>query len=216
MNRNRQRATAVFVLLVAIGVAGRWMVARGVAGLPWNATPLAAIGLLAGFYFQRRIVALAVPLAAMVVSNLLLPQYDSWLMTLVVYASFMAGPVAGRWLRSGATGVLPLAAKATVCVLAPSLLFFLTTNAAQWIVDGMHQHSMYGRDLAGLLSCYAAGLPFYRWMLWGDIVFTATLFGAYAAAVAIRAALVAPRSRAKILAIPCATTNAHPRPTTSR
>jgi hypothetical protein len=44
-------------------------------------------------------------------------------------------------------------------------------------------HVMYSRDWSGLTACYSAGIPFFRWMLEGDVLFSAMLFGAYALAV---------------------------------
>ena len=68
-------------------------------------------------------------------------------------------------------------------VVLPAVFFFLTTNLAQWIVDGQHLHAMYGRDWNGLAACYAAGLPFFRWMLEGDLFYAGLLFGTYAFAM---------------------------------
>jgi len=46
---------------------------------------------------------------------------------------------------------------------------------------------MYPKTLPGLMTCYAAGLPFFRRGLAGDMLFTAVMFGLPAvAAVAVR------------------------------
>jgi hypothetical protein len=42
---------------------------------------------------------------------------------------------------------------------------------------------MYEHSLAGLLHCYAQGLPFFRYTLMGDLFFAVVLFGGYALAV---------------------------------
>ena len=64
---------------MARGAGDEWL------GVAPNFTPLAAIGLFAGFFFPRRVVALLVPLTAMVISNLCLKSYGSWLMLATVY-----------------------------------------------------------------------------------------------------------------------------------
>jgi hypothetical protein len=180
VKRKSQWDIVVFVTLVAIGVAGRWIGAHGLVNdLPPNATPLAAIGLFAGFYFTRRLVAIAVPLTAMVISNLALDWYGSWLMVVTVYSSFLLAPLLARSLKNLPANWLAAASKTVLCVLLPSCFFFLTTNAAQWLVDGQHLNSMYPRDLGGLMLCYTAGIPFFRWMLSGDVAFTAIIFMAY-------------------------------------
>ena len=162
--------------LVAIAVAGRWLGASADwALLPPNFTPVAAAGLFAGYLFAGRATALLVPLAALAISNLALDSYGSVWMGAVVYASFMAAPLMGRWLRQR-----PTVSRAALSVLLPAMLFFLTTNFATWCIDIGHAHAAYAADWHGLLLCYARGIPFFRWMLEGDVAFSAILFGGYA------------------------------------
>ena len=170
MNRDKSLNVCLFCLLVALGVVGRWL---GPADAP-NFTPIAAIGLFAGCIFSRRSVALVVPLMSLVISNLFLPAYASWQMLITVYASFLIAPLLGRALRAK-----PTAGKAIVAAVLPAVFFYLTTNLAQWIVDGQHVHMMYDRNWSGLADCYAAGIPFFRWMLEGDLLFSGLLFGTY-------------------------------------
>jgi len=163
---------------VALGVLGRWIGPKsGWFDLPPNFTPMAAIGLLAGYLFAGRAMALAVPLAALAISNLALESYDDWKVGAAVYVSFLVAPLLGRSLRQRTTAI-----KIIVAATLPAVLFYLTTNFAQWVVDGQHLHSMYSRDLSGLLNCYAAGIPFFRSMLEGDVLFGGVLFGLYALA----------------------------------
>lgn len=61
--------------------------------------------------------------------------------------------------------------------LGASLAFFVVSNFVSWL----EQPLPYGYSLEGLLNCYAAGVPFYRGTLLGDVLFTAALFGAHAA-----------------------------------
>jgi hypothetical protein len=56
--------------------------------------------------------------------------------------------------------------------LAGSISFFLLSNFAVWAV-----WQMYPKTLAGLGACYVAGLPFFRNGLFGDLAWTAVLFG---------------------------------------
>jgi hypothetical protein len=44
---------------------------------------------------------------------------------------------------------------------------------------------MYPKTVSGLMTCYAAGLPFFRRTLAGDMLFTAVMFGLPAAAKVI-------------------------------
>lgn len=47
-----------------------------------------------------------------------------------------------------------------------------------WLV-GSHG-AMYPKTLEGLWSCYAAAVPFYRNALVADLIYTGSLFAAYA------------------------------------
>jgi hypothetical protein len=58
-------------------------------------------------------------------------------------------------------------------VLAGSVSFFLLSNFAVWAAWDMYPH-----NLAGLLTCYDAGLPFFRRGVEGDLLFTSIMFAA--------------------------------------
>lgn len=163
----RMRDQFIFILLVAIGIVGRW-------GQPdWAVTPVAAIGLLAGCYFRQAWVAMLVPLSAMLITDLLLPGYHAFAVMVAVYLSMAAPPLLGRLLRRGSGPTW--AAKLGAVSLAPATFFFLITNLAVW---AWSSQPYYEKSVAGLMACYAQALPFYRKMLLGDLAFTAILFGA--------------------------------------
>jgi hypothetical protein len=151
-------------VLVAVSVVGRlWQPA-------FNVTPLAGAALAAGAAFPSPFVAVTVPLAALTISNLVLPGYSgSWdglVMAAVIYAAFAWPVLLGGMVRNGR--VLTIVGGA----LASSLVFFLTTNFAHWCLSNDYPHTV-----AGLLSCYAAGLPFYRWMPVGDVAWSLAFVG---------------------------------------
>ena len=56
--------------------------------------------------------------------------------------------------------------------LTASVSFFVVSNFAVWAAWG----DMYPKTLAGLTACYAAGLPFFRRSIEGDLLFTALMF----------------------------------------
>jgi len=155
----------LWLALVAVGICGRlWQPT-------YNVTPLAAVALAAGTVLSSRLAAAAVPLASVMLSNLALSPYDSPLMAAVVYAA-LAWPVllGGLIRRQGWLAVIGGS-------LASSLVFFLVTNAAHWAVTQQYPHS-----LDGLLACFTAALPFYRWMPVGDLAWSLAVFGGLVAA----------------------------------
>lgn len=159
----------VWFVLVAISVVGRlWQPA-------WNVTPLAGAAITAGAAFSNPVVAASVPLTALAVSNLVLPGYDlhDWkgLVMVAVIALALAWPVLlGPLARSGRlVGIVGGA-------LASSLVFYLSTNFAHWLLTEDYPHTA-----EGLLACYVAALPFFRWMPVGDVAWTLALVGGLAA-----------------------------------
>jgi hypothetical protein len=134
--------------------------------LPLNFSPVAAIALFGGAMLGNRIAAFAAPLGIMLLSDLFLGFHDTmW----AVYLSLVLVVGIGQVLRSR-PGML----NAMVGAVAGSVLFFLITNAAVWVNGGL-----YAPGIAGLFESYAAGLPFFRNSLMGDLFFTVALFGTY-------------------------------------
>lgn len=166
MSRRNLSVLFVFACLTAIGVAGR-LASRELH--LWNFTPVAAIGLFAGYYFDRWFVGAAVTVAAMALSNVVIGGYHSAGVMYAVYAA-MLFPVALRTLlRSNLTAVRVLAS-----ALVSSVVFFVVTNFAHyWFATEVH-------TWGALAETYVAALPFFRNTLAGDLFFTGLLFGGYA------------------------------------
>jgi hypothetical protein len=146
---------------------------------PWNFTPLVAIGLFAGTYARSTGAAAAVTLLSLILSDLALGFYQGFW---VVYAAALVPVLAGRLAarRANAHNAfavrLPDMAVIAGAGLASSLSFFLITNFGVWAGG-----ALYPRTLAGLAACYAAGIPFYRNQLAGDVFYMLLMFGGYAA-----------------------------------
>jgi hypothetical protein len=173
MNRDRQQNLQdllVFALLIAIGVAGRW-------GQPeWCFTPTAAAAIFAGLYFSRVAIAVLVPISILAVSDLLLPAYDSIPVMIATYAVMIVPVWFGR-LQRGERSLWSAASRWILFGLLPATVFYLVSNFAVWAFQ-----SSYEKSLAGLAHCYLAALPFYRWMLAGDVFYLALLLGCLAVA----------------------------------
>lgn len=163
----------LWIVLVALGVCGRlWQPG-------WNVTPMAGIAIAAGAVFPNAIVAASVPLAALALGNLVLPGYGSLAMAAVVYAATVWPILLGRLvtISGGLKSVGWIAAAGGA--LASSLVFFVTTNLAYWWLSSDYPHTA-----AGLVACYVAALPFYRWMPVGDLAWTAVILASISAVTA--------------------------------
>jgi hypothetical protein len=64
--------------------------------------------------------------------------------------------------------------------LLSALLFYLITNFFVWyhVAHSSSLEPVYPNSIAGLLACYAAGLPFFRYTLLGNLGFCTAIFGA--------------------------------------
>ncbi len=155
----------MIALLVLVAVVGR------VYRPEWNFTPLAAVGLFAGFFLGRGSMAALVTMFALAVSNLFEPAHTNWLVAASQYACFALPAFVGAWLpRSMRAWPLWMAGS-----VASSIVFFVVTNGAVWMTS-----SAYAPTMIGLGECYAAAVPFYRTMLAGDLFWATALFGTWA------------------------------------
>lgn len=136
---------------------------------PANFSPIAAMALFSGALLPRRAWAFAIPLAAMLLSDLAIGFHE---LMPAVYVSFALISAMGLWLnRERST------ARVAGTTIAGSLVFFFVTNFAVWA-----QTSLYEKTAAGLLSCFVAALPFLQNSLAGDLFYSTVLFGAWAMA----------------------------------
>jgi hypothetical protein len=176
--RSPAGAALTWIALVAIAVAGRAWQPTWHGEPLWHATPLAGVALAAGFVFPNAVVAASVPLVALAIGNLALPGYGSLAIAAVVYAA-TAWPV-----LLGTAGILGRSRPRWMAViggsLATSLVFFLSTNLAHWAFRSDYPHTA-----SGLAACFAAALPFHRWMPVGDVAWTLAVFGLLAAVQAV-------------------------------
>ena len=165
MQRNNARAElwmdlALIAFLIAFNVAARLL--PHVPGI-W---PVAASALFAGRMLRWPALAVIVPVGAVLLSDIALAGED-WRVSAVVCAAItlptFAGMLARRW-----RGALPVVAAMLSC----SLVFFLTTNLAVWAFNGL-----YPRTFEGLVQCYVAAVPFLDRTVFGDLMWTAALFG---------------------------------------
>ena len=161
MENSKPLAPVVWIGIVLLGACARLI------PHPWNFTPLVAIGLFAGTYARSAGAAAAMTLLSLMLSDLALGFYRGFW---VVYAAALVPVLAGR-LAAKRPAIAAIAAG-----LASSLSFFLITNFGVWAGG-----TLYPRTLAGLAACYAAGIPFYRNQLAGDVFYVLLIFGAYAA-----------------------------------
>lgn len=146
--------------------------------LPYNFAPIGAMALFGGAYFGKKWQSFLVPLAALFISDLVMNVafYQQFVlfhdMVLWVYGAFALNVIIGSLLIKKVN----VKNIATASVTA-SVLFFIITNFGVWASAGIMQ--MYPHNAAGLVSCYAAGIPYFWRTLAGDLFFSAVMFGVF-------------------------------------
>jgi hypothetical protein len=157
---------------------------------PPNFSPIEAIALFGGAYFASRALAVAVPLVAIFISDLVLgplqggqllayfdrKEYLDYFLSpqsFAIYACIALSAVLGFGLRGKVNGGRVLGYS-----LAGSVLFFVMTNFAVWMTATPLDGNL--ACTSGLLPCYVAAIPFFQWTALGTLFYAALLFGGFA------------------------------------
>lgn len=131
----------------------------------WNFTAVGALAIFAGAQFSDKKLAFIMPLAAMAISDLFIGNGFS----LVVYLGFTAMVACGFLVRQKVN-----VSNVVLASFISASVFYLITNFALF-----YPATMYPHNLSGILTSYAAALPFFRNMLIGNMVFSAVLFSSF-------------------------------------
>ena len=163
-------ATTLLILLVALS---------RLVPHPPNFSPVGAMALFGAAYYSRRYQSYLVPVIAMwisdlAVNNILYAQYFNhfvWFYSGAVYTyvAFLLIVFFGTFILKRVR-----INRLLVAALGASVIFFLISNFGVWLSSGMYRH-----NVNGLMSCYAAGLPFIQNTLLGNLFYCLLLFGAF-------------------------------------
>jgi hypothetical protein len=189
MKRESITNVAVFCLLVALGVATRWMSDAFKPTLS-NFTATGAVAFFAGYYFRNKLAAVITPLAVIAISNFCLRPFENIGQFAIVYVALLVPVLFGSLVRRKYNVATVIGGS-----LASSICFFLLTNFAEWAFYSSNPMG-YSRDLSGILESYVAAIPFFRNTLVGDMFFTGVIFGTHWA-VARSSATVSDRTTAE-------------------
>jgi hypothetical protein len=142
---------------------------------PPNVTSITALALFGGAHFADRRLAYALPLLALLLSDLVLGVYWSWSPMAyephmwLQYLCFALVVTLGLGLRQR-----PGVVRTVGTMLAGSTLFFVVSNFGVWVFQPLYPHTA-----AGLVACYVAAIPFFGNSLAGDAFYTLLMFGGF-------------------------------------
>jgi hypothetical protein len=143
---------------------------------PMNFTPITALILFSVFAFDGKW-RIIIPITAILLSDLFLEinagigfHSGTWL----VYSAY---------ILIGIIGYLIIKKESLIQILfgsiSASISFFLLTNFALFYPKITTSNGLgYTHNWAGIIASYTAGIPFFRNMLLGDVIYSAVLFGA--------------------------------------
>ncbi|HMP28936.1 MAG TPA: hypothetical protein PKD85_05015 [Saprospiraceae bacterium] len=173
MNNQINLRWVVLCLIIALAAATRLIPHM------LNFSPLGAIALFGAAHFKNKIQAILIPVAATWLSDLFINNviYAQYYPTLTwfyegfywQYGSYLLIGLAGMQIFKKVSVPRILAG-----ALSASFIFFIVSNFGCWVGS-----TFYSQDFLGLGMCYAAGIPFLKGTLLGDMVYTTVLFGGF-------------------------------------
>lgn len=138
---------------------------------PPNMTAVFAMALFGGACLTSRWLAVLVPLAAMLISDVVLSVtiYAAYGFTWspATYLCLVLTAGMGLWLRDRQT-----VGRVTIAAVIAGVVFFFVSNFAEWLGS-----TRYPQTPSGLVLCYLAGLPFALNTVAGNLLYSGLLFG---------------------------------------
>lgn len=131
-----------------------------------NFSPIAAMALFGSSNFKNRYFGIIAPLAVLFVSDCFIGFHKMMFFT---YGSFFLIALLGSSLLRDKISIKNILGTS----LLSSLIFFVVSNFGVWFTGG------YSQNIAGLVECYTAAIPFFRNTIAGDLFYSALLFGAF-------------------------------------
>lgn len=169
--------------LILLAGSYRLLIASGVFPPLPNFTPLGAMALFGGCYYQDKWKAYLVPLLSLWLTDILLNRYfyfGEWIFFYEgfawVYISFaLMVPIGGLLIKKVGVSTVVLAG------VAGALVHWIVSDFGVWLGGGTDITTglPFTRDLTGYLKCLYLALPFMKNLLLGNLVFGAVLFGSF-------------------------------------
>jgi hypothetical protein len=161
-------------LLVLLAVLTRYLVVGHLPLLNFTAVT----GGLIYFGAKRSWREMAGPLLILMASDYCLTTYAyhyafHWQGYIPTWIWYVAAMALGQILLRAKTSVVRVAASA---ILGPTS-FWIMSNFAYWALSAGAVGSLYPRTMSGLMTCYAAAIPFYRNDLAATTIVLAAAFG---------------------------------------
>ncbi len=173
-----------FVLAAFILAAGMFRLANsgGLLHVFFNITPLGAMALFGGCYYQDKWKAYLMPLLTLWLTDIIINRFmifNEWVFFydgfIWVYGSFALMVLIGQYIKKVSVKSVVLSA------VAAALVHWLVSDMGVWLGGGtdITTGEPFTRDWHGLMMCYYLALPYLQKVLVGNLVFSTILFGSF-------------------------------------
>lgn len=170
----KQNSTSIIIAVLLVVAAA---ISRVLLYPNYNFSPMVGMAIFAGATFTNKKLAFALPIAAMLLSD-------------VMFEMMSAGSGFWGWGQLVGYGIFALitllaftlkkvsAPKVIGYSLVSSVIFYVLSNLSFFVFDNPVYHT-YSQNLSGFINCYVAAIPFFRTSIVADLVYSGVLFGAY-------------------------------------
>ena len=177
LNNFKVRTPVLFLFIFAIAMLRVAINIIDPVSLIANFSPLGAMAIFSGAYFDRRAKAIVFPILMMLLSDLILQQtvfknigngilYSGWYW---VYGSFALMAIAGRVILKTIS-----ISRCLLAVFICVLIHWVISDLGVWIGS-----KMYAQNLGGFFSCLINAIPFEWRFICGTLVYGTILFGLF-------------------------------------
>lgn len=176
--------TSVLVLFMLLTAVLRLLNTGNTSQLPLaNFTPIGAMALFGGSYFNTRWKGYFFPLLTLLISDVIMmkliyPRFDNgllysgWYWT---YGAFAVMVLIGQFIKK------PSFSSVVIAAIVAALSHWIITDFGVWMQGGLDitTGKPYSSDLHGFMQCYILAIPFLQNMLIGNLVYGGILFGGF-------------------------------------
>jgi hypothetical protein len=175
--KSNGRLIVFTLILVALATACKFFFGPDIE---WSGfSPVIAIALFSGFIIKQKDMSFMLPLLALFISDAVIQVL--YTQDLFPYAGFYGGQWKNYLVLMAATLIgWALKGRNYQSLLAGTIaaptVFFLVSNFMVWTGTS---EAVYAKSFSGLMTCYEAGLPFYRNSLVATLVFLPVILFLY-------------------------------------
>lgn len=174
-----------FILLGITILVGTWRIVshKSDYSVLSNFTPIGAMALFGGAYFNKRWKAYIFPLLALFLSDVVMMKifysdlsngilYSGWYWT---YGAFIFMVIIGQLIKKVSVESVLFSA------ISAAVAHWIITDFGVWLMGctDITTGTLYTKDFAGLIKCYTLAIPYFKNMLLGNLIYGAILFGGF-------------------------------------